>query len=168
MVGFGVTDLASAPTIASQTKADAITELYGRYYNKDWNQSSFTGSEDSVAFQIALWELVYDGPPSGENPTDLSNGVFYINSPSSYGYATAQTWLNSLTGDTSSFATRFPNEQLVALVAPSPGVKPLDSYQDQIAMIPIAVPAPPGVILAGIGFVGLLGSRRLRRKPIEV
>lgn len=168
-VVFNAQSLASAPTIGTTAKADAITELYGRYYNTAWATPSTGASNDSIAFQLALWELVYDGKPAAGNTTDLSNGTFNLSSSVGTPYTTAQTWLNSLNGNTSSFSTRFAGQELVALVAPAPGAKQQDQVQDQIAIRPTgAVPAPPGVVLAAIGLVGLIGRRRLTRKPATV
>ena len=168
-VVFDAESLAAAPTINSPAKADAITELYGRYFNTAWNTPATGASSDSIAFQLALWELVYDGKPISTNKTDLSNGTFSVSPTIGTPYTTAQTWLNSLTGNTSSFNTRFAGQELVALVAPAPGAKQQDQVQDQITMRPKGVvPAPPAVVLAAIGVVGLIGRSRLTRKAATV
>jgi hypothetical protein len=136
----GLTDTFGATT------ATEITSLYSQYYNTAWDSSSFGGSANSVAFQLALWELVYDGKAG--NPLDLS--VF----------TTAQNMLSSLAGGPTSF-----NREIVVLHAPDASGK--FDWQDQITTRPpSAVPAPPAAVLAGIGLVGLIGrSRWLRRKP---
>ena len=167
-VVFDAESLASAPTIGSQAKADAITELYGRYFDTAWNTTATGASSNSIAFQLALWELVYDGKPAVGNTTDLSNGTFNLSTSVGTPYATAQTWLNSLNGNTSSFNTRFAGQELVALVAPAPGAKQQDQAQDQITMRPKGVvPGPPAVVLAVIG-VGLLTRIRLSRAHTPV
>jgi hypothetical protein len=153
---FGVQSLSAD---LGSAKADAITELYGRFYNTAWESSSFNGSNDSISFQLALWELATD---TGKN---LSSGSFTASSSLGGIVTTAQNWLNSLTGDTSSFSSKFGNQELIALVAPDPnGPKPQD-YQDQITLRnkPAGVPAPPGVILAGVGLLGLVGRARWSR-----
>ena len=178
---FAVVSPAAAPSISAPTagvtpaqKADAIKELYGRFYNDLWNSGAFAGSPESVAFQIALWELVYDGPNAG-NGSSLSGGRFSVD-PAVLAVTAgmkAQDWLANggttpgITGNTSSFDSRFANASLVALLAPSgTGGKSQDQVQDQITLIPKPVPAPPGVVLAGIGFLGLIGrARRVRRIP---
>src|SRR5438874_8152497 len=88
-VVFGVTTLSAAPTIGTQAKADAITELYGRYYNTAWNNPATGASNDSIAFQLALWELTYDGKPAAGNPNDLSNGTFSVSPAIGAPYAIA-------------------------------------------------------------------------------
>jgi len=146
---FGVRAPADAPTIGTQAKADAILELYGQHYNTAWDSGSFAGSADSVAFQLALWELVYDGRSS--DPNSLSDGRFSVSSSTFPEAATAQSWLNGLTGDPGAFFTKFPNTELVSLVAPAdPSEAKLTTpTQDQLTMRPKAVPAPPSVVLAG-------------------
>jgi len=166
-VVFDVQPLANDTNIGS-AKASAITELYGRYYDTAWQTPATGQSADAVAFQLALWELVYDGKPAAGNTTDLSNGTLTVPAIDSPGYtprATAQTMLNSLNGDGSSFTNRFGGQELVALIAPAPGAKQVDQVQDQITMPPKGeVPAPAGVVLAGLGFLGLLGRARLTRR----
>jgi len=146
------------------TRAAAVTELYGRFYNNElgqnWtNPTTFTGSNASTAFQLALWELVFD------TGRDLSGGNFTANFSGSI-YDAAQGYLDALNGDTSSFGTRFGGQELVVLHAPVPAGsgKIPDQIQDQITLKPAAVPAPPGLILAGIGFIGLVGRSRFLRK----
>ena len=160
---FGVESLAADLGTA---KANAITELYGRFFNTAWENSSFTGSATSIAFQLALWELAIDGKASAGNTNDLSNGSFTASTAIGPVQVQAQSMLNSLTGDTSSFNTRFPNQQLAALIAPDPNDPKPQDFQNQVTLIPkAAVPAPPGVVLASIGFLGLIGRGRwLRRK----
>jgi len=168
---FGVrTDLTTAGTIGTTPgKVDAIMELYGRHYNTAWAAAGFAGSADSVAFQLALWELVYDGRSS--DPTSLtdSTGQFHING-ADYGTAagTAQTWLNTLTGNPGAFAANLPGMELVALVAPADATldntKLATDTQDQLALRPKAVPAPPAAVMAGIGVVALVGRRKLWKK----
>jgi hypothetical protein len=130
-------NLALAPTIGSADRAAPITELFDRYY-----QSSLTTTADATAFQLALWELVYDGD-------ERSLGAGRIQSDN----AQAQAMLNSL-------GTPYSNHdlaghQLTAFVS--------DVHQDQIGVTPAAVPAPPAVLLAGFGLLVLVGRARLNR-----
>jgi len=165
---FGVYSLADTPSIGP-ADATAVTELYGRFYNTAWDSASFTGSDASISFQIALWELVKDGTPAVGSTTSLTTGSFTASPSLGSLYTTANSYLSQLTGDTSSFATRFSDRELVSLLAPDPNGPKTQDYQDQITMRPKAVPAPPGLVLAGIGFVGLVGRGRwLRRKAAAV
>jgi hypothetical protein len=158
---FSVTNLSGAPTIGNNpTEIADITQLYGLYYQTAWaNQSTFHGDVNSTAFQIALWKLIYDG---GTN-MNLATGNFQAANLGVYS-TTAQSMLNSLNGNTSSFTTRFAGDELVALVTPAPGAKTQDEVQDQIILRPKTVPAPPAVMLAGIGVLALLGRARWTRR----
>lgn len=158
---FGVESLTAD---LGSAKANAITELYGRYFQTAWESTSFTGSAASISFQLALWELAIDGPPTAGNTNDLSNGAFTASTALGSVETQAQTMINSLTGNTSSFDSRFGNQQLVALIAPDPNDPKPQDFQNQVALIPkSAVPAPPSILLAGVGFLGLIGRFRLRK-----
>lgn len=164
-----VVDFAVLPVSALANSA-LITELYGRFYNntpgQNWENpvpqlggtGTFNGSNTSTAFQLAVWELVYD------SNRDLSGGNF-IGSGLGTVSTIAQDWLNSLNGDLSMFNSRFAGQELVVLSAPA-GSKAPDNIQDQLTLRPI--PAPPGVLLAGMGFLALLGGRVrwARRRPL--
>jgi len=166
------TDFAVVPLTGAN--AAAITELYGRFYNaagQNWENpnlpprynGTFTGSDESTAFQVALWELVYD------SDRNLATGNFQASNLGNVS-TLAQGYLNALNGDTSMFNSRFGNSELVELLAPAGGDKSQNNIQDQITIRPKAgVPAPAGVLLAGMGFLALLGGRaRWRGKPPAV
>jgi hypothetical protein len=168
-VEFGVFSLKSAPSPAA-ANANLIAELYGKYYDTAWNSGSFKGgsADASVSFQIALWELIYDGKSNS-----LSSGNFFLSDTTYTAAVNAQNMLNSLTatGDASYFTKRFAGQELVALVAPasSVGGKQTLEVQDQITMRPVSpVPAPAGVLLGGVGLVALVGRSRLGRKSASV
>ena len=159
---YTTTPLASGPGISPQ-EATLISQLYATNFNTAWNSTSFTGSNASTAFQLALWELVYDTGSS----LSLSGGNFFLTTTpaNANAVAIAQGWLTDLKdGKGKNLATVFPNSQLVYL---SNG-----SNQDQLALVPIPptppgpgnpVPAPAGAVLLGMG--GLLAAaRNLRRR----
>ncbi len=134
--------LALAPTIGTEAKAAAITELYDRYY-----LTGLTNTANQNAFQLALWELVYDGPDS----RNLSAGRIQVTN------AQAQAMLNSL--GTPYSTHDLAGSKLLALVS--------DTKQDQLVVIPgpgKPVPAPPAVVLAGVGVLALLGRARWNRR----
>ncbi len=56
----------------------------------------------------------------------------------------------------------------MALIAPAPGSSKPQDFQDQIALRPKPVPAPPAVLLAGLGFLGLIGRMRWNRRKATV
>ncbi len=164
---FSVVNPNAAPTIGNNpAKIAAIAELYGRYYQLAWNdKNTFHGSVDSAAFQLALWELVYDGAAS----KNLATGNFQAPGLGTY-TTTAQNMLNSLNGS-DAFNQNFGGYELIALLAPATQpAKPQDFVQDQLILRPKGVvPAPPAVLLAGIGALALLGRARwTRRAPAAV
>ena len=142
--------------------ADAIQKLFANNYNSAWASSSFGGSTASTAFQLALWELTYDGASGA-----LGTGNFkYTGSLTSGVGLAAKNMLAALAGtSSSSFGSLFPGQQVVWL---SNG-----SSQDQIAIITPKVPggpvpAPPSIILAGLALgTGLFGRVVRRRKVAE-
>lgn len=136
-------DLKLAPTVGTAAKAAAINELFDRYYN-----SSLTSATSAAAFQLALWELVYDGTTSKSLSAGRIQGTNGLTT-SMLGSLGSGTYTNH---DLAGY-------HLVALVS--------KTNQDQIMVVkdtppPGAVPAPPGLVLAGLGFGGLLLGR-LRR-----
>lgn len=175
---FEKSALAAMPTIGNQTKANYITELYGRHYNLAWNNPNFTGSTASLAFQLALWELIYDGPtgPGSLGSLNLAKGTFRdTSSADAAAVSLAQKYLTggsggyvALSGDTSQFAQRLSGYDLIGLKDFTGGIQPATvqpGIQDQLVLVPTSVvPAPAGVWLAGAGLVALIGRRRLARK----
>jgi hypothetical protein len=156
------TTLASTPGV-SASEATLISQLWGAHFNTAWESSTFTGSDQSTAFQLALWELVYD---SGSN-LSLSSGNFKVTSASQYAKNIAQSWLNGLSSlPANQFGTNFSDDQLVWLRN--------SSKQDQLTMIPgdhqppppAGVPAPPGVLLGLFG-AACVGCRFFHRKRMN-
>jgi hypothetical protein len=156
--------------------SNAIEALYGMYYNTAWGSlSTFKSASSSVqaqasAFQLALWELTYDGTADLTNPNSshfFSSGNFDVGACSAE--QEAQTMLNNVLNNINQGITDFnqnlPGETLVILTNPT--------YQDQIYLEStpkvnpsVATPAPPGIFLAGFGLIALLGRvRLLRRTP---
>lgn len=140
------TDLKLAPTIGTAAKATAINELFDRYYN-----SSLASATNAAAFQLALWELVYDGATSKSLSAGRVQGTNSLTT----------TMLGSLGSGT--YTNRdLAGYRLVGLVSAT--------NQDQIMVVkdtpppPGAVPAPPGLVLAGLGFGGLMLGRFRRAK----
>jgi hypothetical protein len=132
------TNLTLAPTIGNNpATVTAIEALFNKYYT-----ISLSSTTDSAAFQLALWKLVYDGP----SDTSLSSGEIQANNP------LAQSMLN---GTLASSNNDLADATLVALVDPG--------YQAQIMVVPntpSSVPAPPALMLAGIGALALVGRAR--------
>jgi hypothetical protein len=142
------TDLTKAPTIAATTNptatAAAITTLYDHFYS-----SSFQSTTNEAAFQLALWELIYGTNYKSE---------YYPNAPTA---AVAQQASNLLNGTAYNGTEHdLANAHLVALVdaTSTPGTS--GRNQDQLLVAPNGVPAPPALLLAGMGVIVLAGRAR--------
>jgi hypothetical protein len=153
----GVFTVDSLGSVRSAAVTDAIQKLWANNYSSSWAARTFAGSTASTAFQLALWELVYDGPGGA-----LGGGNFrYTGSlTSGVGLAAANMLAALSTTSSSKFASLFPTSQLVWL---SNG-----SYQDQLTIAPKpaagVVPAPPSIVLAGLALCSGLFGRSLRRR----
>lgn len=138
-VGFGnsyeyfVVDPSDAPTFEPMGafRASELSELFGRYYG------SLVTNSDFGAFQMAIWEVVYE---IGETPLNVNDGRFQIRNA-----AVEQNMANAMLASLNGTG---PMMSLVALTN--------REYQDQI------VPAPASLALAGLG--GLIGLRRRRSR----
>jgi hypothetical protein len=132
---------ADLPDVAGNaTKISKVQELYDRYYDVA------TNAENGAAFQLALWEILYD-----PNNTNLSSGNFIATDPGgATSIGVAQSWLNVI-GDSS---IPDPSQRYILSGLYSP------TGQDQI--VPTQpVPGPAGVVLLAIGAVGLVARRKL-------
>lgn len=141
-------------------KAAQFAKLWGAHYNPAWASSGFTGTVASTAFQLALWELVYDGPSN----LNLAANNFKVPganlSNTSTAAGLAKSWLDGLAAQPASvFDTKYGGQRLVWLSSAS--------AQDQLAMIPAfvppnPVPGPAGAMLGLVG-VGMCWAARRRR-----
>jgi hypothetical protein len=180
---YNLTSLNNAPTISKNNSSNvngvvnAIELLYDTKYNTGINPAiggwtTIAGATagayvNEAAFQLALWELTYDGAADIANYKSNPNYQFFGNGSfeaSGSQAALAQSWLDSVLAAAEAgaqgSATVLPGLTLEALVSQC-------GYQDQLALIPTpkvqTVPAPPGLVLAGFGMVALIGRARLRR-----
>jgi hypothetical protein len=143
-------DPAYAPGGMGLDKANRLREYWGRNFS-----SNFT-SVQAAAFQLGIWEIVFDGSGTSD-PTkyDAGAGEFYVRNagtPGTNAYnarVLANTWLRGLTGD-----TKYYEYGLVSLSSPYD--------QDQIAVRP--TPAPSGLLAGLLGLGGMAGYLWRRRK----
>jgi len=136
----------------------SISQLYAAHFDSAWNSPTFNGTTQSTAFQLAMWEIVYDGAGGS-----LAGGNFRVFNQdlndTNTAAGLAKSWLGSL-GSGPSFDSKYAGYKLLGLTNPN--------SQDQVILVPPSpkcVPAPPGALLAGMGFLALFGRVGwLRRK----
>lgn len=123
----------------STTRQNQLTQLWGAY------KAGIDTKEESAAFQLAIWEIIYD------TNLNTNSGTFKVNSSSSLRNAaqTLVTAANSLANNPKGPATF----QLVVLRS--------STAQDQITAIPV-VPSPGAVALAGAGLLMAAPRRKSR------
>jgi hypothetical protein len=132
---YTMADLEASPqpgTPMGSAKANAIRELWGRYFDPTWTTGA--NKQMAEAFEASLWEIIYE-TSSTWNVT--SGSGFHATGIEQA--ATANTWLNSLTGNTAYFAKNLA-------VASSP------LGQDFLTQIP----EPATILLLAMG--GMLGG----------
>jgi hypothetical protein len=148
---YTTTSLAADAQITAARKGE-IAQLFHGFY-----APSLTSSTKSAAFQLALWEILYEtGPTLNVDGGDLANkGVNYAKNPNTQSAVVllADSWLGGL----GSFSTDLGG--FTTYRSPE--------HQDQISYRPIstsAVPEPPtwALIFAGLGTFAFIVRRRHR------
>lgn len=119
-------------------RGDLLKELFGRHY------SGIVDNSSAAAFQMDVWEIVYDGSRA-PGALDLTSGNFTATSDAATD-ALAQSWLNSLDGTG-------PRANLVGLTNPE--------VQDQVTLGG-SVPEPSALALSLCGLAGLAFAYRRR------
>jgi hypothetical protein len=151
------------PAIAPQDNSGSQYEMgtHAADLNKFWDAyygQALLSNENAAAFQMGVWEIVYDGAASA----DFSSGLFQASAvggdpTSSSALSQAQSWLAGL-----SSADPTVHYQLYVLSDPN--------LQDQLFGVPTDGGTPPSVPLPaafpmGAALVGVLGvARKLRRR----
>lgn len=169
-----VTPIENAPTVGTKAKADALTSLYGNYYKTEWENPTTANDQPSYkAFQMAVWEILVDGAIKEDGR--FATGDFRSNDPGAQ-LALAQTMLDIALGNIAEGTAKFAatGNSLVALVNPVMSGDTLTrtqqrvvaGSQDLLVVVPgptptSPIPAPPAVVLAGIGLCAIgLRARR--------
>ena len=129
----------------SSTQVGLFNRLYTDYY-----ATSHTNGVNAAAFQIAVWEITYDGNGTlnlGANTFTLGSGG------NATAKSTAASWLSSLTPLASSAWT--------FTVLDSQSVTGGQSAtQDLLVAIPVPEPETYALLLAGLGLLGFVARHR--------
>jgi hypothetical protein len=142
---YQVKDLAEVPGYPGamqDDRAEAVSVLYGLAAGAQFG----TNNTLAAAFQVALWELVFDFEFGDSSSIDLVGGAFKLNTTGSV-RTQAELWLSQISGNYGTGST-----PLVGLHN--------HGKQDQVLMVPL--PAPLAMGLAGL--VAVAGVRRLRAR----
>lgn len=128
-------------------KAQAVSALFlSRFAD-----ATSGDSEKASAFQLALWEIVYE-PYASEGVLGALNlssaaGTFRVTEGNSGTVSLAQTWLNEVAAmDLGSISNN-----LIGFGSPD--------YQDQLTLIPL----PAGALMGLVGLGGAIAARRRMR-----
>lgn len=118
------------------TQTTLLENLWSAYF------PSINSADTSAAFQVAIWEIVYDTGLS------LTSGAFDVNTSGTV-RTTAQNWLNAVSATT--FVRSGPGINLVVLKSAT--------AQDQLTNAPPLVPTPATAVIGAAGMF-LASSRR--------
>ncbi|HMM55122.1 MAG TPA: PEP-CTERM sorting domain-containing protein [Candidatus Desulfobacillus sp.] len=126
-------------------KIGLMDTLFTQYYNA---AGAHKDANNSGAFQIALWEIVYDGG----GVLDLDKNVFRLASADGAAKSTAQGWLDNVYAIGQSATTNW-------------NFTVLQSGKNQDLLVVTAVPEPESwaLMLAGLGVLVATSRRRLNK-----
>ncbi len=132
------------------TKADQITELFGRYAP---NLNAPMTSLKATALQIAIWEIVRETPGDA---LDVTSGNIYFTTPESPSgaIALAQTYVQSIDGT---------GPRAIGLMALDNGIFGDPSTSAGTQDLLVQTPEPTTLAVLGFGLTALIGARRTRR-----
>lgn len=138
--------IAEASTTSFNAQLPLLGELFDRFFD------GLNGNSTEVAaFQLAIWEIIYDYATIPDFGPDLGGGVFEVLTPFSGARDRATAMLNALEGNGGSQFDLF-------VLTPGEGT----SNQTLLTWRPKPVPEPGSLALLAIGLLLVLGLRQRR------
>ncbi|BBO21715.1 MAG: hypothetical protein AMXMBFR31_28240 [Candidatus Desulfobacillus denitrificans] len=129
------------------TQVGLFNRLYTNFY-----ASSHTSNQNAAAFQIAVWEITYDGNGS----LNVNAGNFDLGTGGdATARSTAAGWLAGL-GALPTGAWSF-----TVLDSKTPVTGGQAATQDLLVAMPVPEPGTWALLMAGLGLMGLVSRRRL-------
>ncbi len=160
---WSVVDLENAPlgsgpsgAVMGAAKADYIRELWGRHPDV----IDTTSGTEAAAFQLAQWELVYDGLADGD--VTIADTGFWVTQYGSVDLTPIKNLANSWLAEIDGTGPKEDNLWALARV----GTQDFAVIGPGGSEITETVPLPATAWL-GLGFLGLLGILRARRRRRE-
>jgi len=142
------TSTLAADGVLSAARKSEISQLFHGFYD-----TSLTSSTNSAAFQLALWEIVYekDGNPLNVDGASAGKGTTYATSPNTPAavITIADGWLAGLGG--------FPTDLDGFTTYRSDRHQDLISYHGHVPE-----PATATMLVAGLGLLAFLRNRRAK------
>jgi hypothetical protein len=139
-ISFGSANLNYTAGSLDPTLATRLGQLATKV---GYNTFAFDATS-SAAFQLAVWEILFDVVPPDYN---LTSGLFALNSANTNAAALAQaaTWLTGLPGGASHYAIEFYTNRDV---------------QDLIVFRKVPEPGSFAILMVGVGMAGFVVARR--------
>ena len=149
--------ISTAATLYTDERAKALGKLWTLAHDGAGNDSHQSNAK-SAAFNLAVWEIVYESKREGGHLVfNLGNGAF---TGSNSATSVAQGWLNAIQVPNTIAVT-----PLYALHSIGGGTgKGIDGTITQDLLTPVPEPETYAMFLAGLGMMGAVARRRGARK----
>jgi hypothetical protein len=145
-----------SPAGMGADRADALRRLWGTY-----RAGAQTNDMRAAAFQMAIWEIVFETTPSLNNPLpklDVTKGSLYMDTIGSVtGKSGASITLSSIATEANKYLYNVYNS-IGTSYEPNLVVLSMPNGQDQLVVMPV-----PAAACGGTALLGLLAGFRRRR-----